>query len=333
MTIEVKCSFGMGSSPDGMRQHMDHRQLRAFLAITDTGSVTRAADLLNLVQPAVSRQLRALEEDLGTTLFERSTHGMVLTDAGRMLEGHARRSMLELERARAEIGGTTTRPHGLVTVGLLPSTAALLSGPLVSAVAQAYPGIRIRIASSYAGTLTRWLETGDVDLALLYGAPRGPGIVARPLIDEGLWIVGPPSARFRRQRPVRLQALQDARMVLPGAPHGIRTLVDHACASAGVRYTLAAETDALAVQRSLVLSGLGLTVLPAVALAEDLAAGLVSAAPLGVPPMRRTIELATSGARVGSAAIRAVADLTARCAQACVGAKHWLDGRWLGAAD
>ena len=116
---------------------MDFKQLRAFLTVADTGNVTRAAELLNLVQPAVSRQLRLLEEDVGAELFERERHGMVLTEPGKALLVYARRAMLELDRARAEIGGAADGIGGLVTVGLLPSTCDLLASPLVSAVADA----------------------------------------------------------------------------------------------------------------------------------------------------------------------------------------------------
>ena len=91
---------------------MDFKQLRAFMTIADTGNVTRAAELLNLVQPAVTRQLRLLEEDVGAELFQRERHGMVLNKAGKALLVYARRAMLELERARAEIGGSTMPSRG-----------------------------------------------------------------------------------------------------------------------------------------------------------------------------------------------------------------------------
>src|SRR4029450_3218090 len=127
------------------------------------------AEVLNLVQPAVSRQLHLLEDDVGTSLFQRERHGMVLTEGGKGLRVCARRAMLELDRARAEIGGAAEGIGGLVTVGLLPSTSDLVASSLVSAVAASYPGIRMRIAMGYAGTLQQWLETGEVDIALLYG--------------------------------------------------------------------------------------------------------------------------------------------------------------------
>src|ERR1017187_7608346 len=117
---------------------MELKQLRAFLTVAETGNVTRAAEVLHRVQPAVSRQIRLLEEDIGSSLFVRERHGMVLTDAGRSLVGYARRAMLELDRARAEIAGANEGIGGLVTLGLLPSTIDMLSSPPISALATNY---------------------------------------------------------------------------------------------------------------------------------------------------------------------------------------------------
>lgn len=314
-----------------MDQGIDLRQLRAFITVAETGNVTRSAEMLNLVQPAVSRQLKLLEQDIGTPLFERERHGMVLTDAGRALLGYARRAMLELQRARAEISGSQDGIGGLASIGLLPSTAEVLSSAFVRAVAERYPGIRIRIATGYAGTLRQWLESGEVDAALLYGAEQSPSLRSRPLIEEALWVVGPPSAKLRRNRPMPLASLAGRPMVLPSTPHGIRALVDHAFATARIELCIAAETNALNVQRSLVLGGHGLTILPAIAVAGDLQARTLSAAPLTAPIITRTIVLALPTQRSTGRHIERAVDLLVACARSAVTDGRWLDGRWLGA--
>ena len=310
---------------------MDFKQLRAFLTVAETGNVTRAAEVLHLVQPAVSRQIMLLEEDIGSPLFERERHGMVLTDAGRALVGYARRAMLELDRARAEIKGATAGIGGLVTLGLLPSTIDTLAGPLVSALATNYPGIRIRIAMGYAGTLLRWLQSGEIDAGLLYGAERSSEIQTRPLIEEPLWVIGPKEAKLRRNKPMSLGQLVGKPLVLPSAPHGIRTLVDHACAVSNVELTVSAETNALSVQRSLVLGGHGLTILPPIAVADDLRTGQLSGAPLAEPAITRTIVLALPTQRPTGPHVRCAVDLLVAGARNAVDAGAWLEGRWLGA--
>jgi len=309
---------------------MDFKQMKAFLTVADTGNVTRAAEVLHLVQPAVSRQLRLLEEDLGTELFDRARHGMVLNEHGKTLLGYARRSMLELDRARAEISGATAKEvGGLVTVGLLPSTSDLLATALVSEVSARFPRIRTRIAMGYAGTLHQWLEAGEIDVALLYGAERLPNIQAQPLLSEDLWVVGPPSAKLRPGKPVPLKSLVGKPLILPSGPHGIRMLVDHACAVAKVELTIAAETNAMSVQKSLVLGGHGLTILPPIACSEELARRLVSAAPLSAPEIKRTIVLALPVNRAIGRHVRATADLLVQCAKEAVVKRRWPQGTWL----
>ena len=309
---------------------MDFKQLRAFLTVAEIGNVTRAAEVLHLVQPAVSRQLKLLEENVGAALFERERHGMVLTDAGRSLVVYARRAMLELDRARAEIAGASKGIGGLVTLGLLPSTIDALASDLVSALAAQYPGIRVRIAMGYAGTLLRWLQSGEIDAALLYGAERSPDIQATPLIKEPLWVIGPPSAKLRRNRPMPLARLAGRPIVLPSAPHGIRTLVDHACAVANLELTISAETNALSVQRRLVLGGHGLTILPPIAVAEDLRSKQLSGTPLAAPAITRTIVLALPTNRPTGQHVRCAIDLLVECAKQAVEAGAWLEGEWLG---
>lgn len=310
---------------------MDFKQLRAFITVAETGNVTRAAEVLHLVQPAVSRQIMLLEQDVGAPLFTRERHGMVLTDAGRALAGHARLAMLELDRARAEIAGSKAGVGGLVTLGLLPSTIDMLSGPLVAAVAASYPGIRLRIAMGYAGTLVGWLRSGEIDAGLLYGAERSPEMRTRPLIEEPLWVIGPRAAKLRRAKPVSLASLIGQPLVLPSTPHGIRALVDHACAVSKVTLSVTAETNALSVQRSLVLGGHGLTILPPIAVADDLRSGQLSGAPLADPAIQRTIVLAEPIDRPTLHHVRCAVDLLVEGARTAVESGSWLEGRWLGA--
>lgn len=310
---------------------MDLKQLRAFLTVAETGNVTRAADMLHLVQPAVSRQIRLLEEDVGTPLFERERHGMALTEAGQALVGYARRALLELDRARMELSGRNAGSvSGLVTLGLLPSTVDLLSSALVSALAAAYPEIRVRIAVGYAGTLMQWLASGEVDAALLYGAERSAEIQTTALIEEALWVIGPPGSGLDARQPVTLAALAGHRMVLPSAPHGIRTLVEHACALAKVTLQISAETNALSVQRSLVLGGHGLTILPPIAVAEDLQAGKLLGAPLA-EGIRRTIVLALPAQRPTARHVRCAIDVLVQQAREAIDAGAWPEGLWVGA--
>jgi len=199
-----------------------------------------------------------------------------------------------------------------------------------SVVAGSYPGIRVRIAMGYAGDLQEWLETGDIDVAVLYGVERETEIQAVPILQEPLWVVGPVSARLRRQRPVFLASLRGKPMILPSGPRGIRTLVDHACGVANIQLTIVAETNAMSIQKSLVLGGHGLTILPPSAFANELVGKRLTAAPLVGPRITRTIVVATPGNRSVGRHVRRTVELLIQCARDAVDRKDWPEASWIG---
>jgi DNA-binding transcriptional LysR family regulator len=272
---------------------MDVKQLKALVTVAEVGSVTRAAELLHLVQPAVTRQIRTLEEELGVPLFQRTRQGMRPTDAGQIMVDRARRALNELERARAEVQPRSGQVTGIVTVGLLESTSDLLAERLVSAVGQAHPGVELRLMTGYSGHLQQWLDAGDLDLTLLYNLDSGPSLNARPLVRERLWAVAPASAGLRADSPVAFAQVAARPLVMPAAGHALRTLIDAAAARSGATMEIAVQTNSLRVQKQLVLAGHGWTVLPGVGIAEDVANGSLSAAPLCEPDVQRSIVLGT----------------------------------------
>ncbi|WP_318217529.1 LysR family transcriptional regulator [Streptomyces sp. SCL15-6] len=272
---------------------MDVKQLKALVTVAEVGSVTRAAELLHLVQPAVTRQIRTLEEELGVPLFQRTRQGMRPTDAGQIMVDRARRALNELERARAEVQPRSGQVTGIVTVGLLESTSDLLAAQLVSAVGRAHPGVELRLMTGYSGHLQQWLDAGDLDLTLLYSLDSGPSLNARPLVRERLWAVAPASAGLRADSPVAFAQVAARPLVMPAAGHALRTLIDAAAARSGATMEIAVQTNSMRVQKQLVLAGHGWTVLPGVGIAEDVANGSLSAAPLCEPHVERSIVLGT----------------------------------------
>ena len=272
---------------------MDIKQLKALVTVAEAGSVTRAAELLHLVQPAVTRQIRTLEQELGVPLFERTRQGMRPTDAGAVMVDRARRALNELERARVEVQPTPGVVTGVVTVGLLDSTSDLLAEPLVSALARSQPGIELRLITAYSGHLQQWLDDGDLDLTLLYNLASTPSLNAQPLVRERLWAVAPPSAGLRAEQPVSVAETAGHPLVMPAAGHALRSLIDSAAARAGVELDVVVQTNSMRVQKQVVLAGHGWTILPGIGIAEDVARGSLSAAPLSAPDVWRSIVLGT----------------------------------------
>jgi DNA-binding transcriptional LysR family regulator len=270
---------------------MDIRQLKALVTVVEVGSVTRAAELLHLVQPAVTRQIRTLEHELGVPLFERTSQGMRPTKAGISLAERARRALTELDRARAEITPTPGLVAGIVTVGLLESAAELLAEPLVCAVTRGHPDIELRLMTAYSGHLQRWLDDGDLDLSLLYNLTSTPSLNVTALVREQLWAVAPPQAGLDPARPVRFAEVAGQPIVMPTPGHGLHTLITSGARQAGVEINAVVQTNSMNLQKQLVRGQQGWTILPAVGIAGDLATGTLSAAPLCEPEIWRSIVL------------------------------------------
>lgn len=302
---------------------MDLKQLRALVTVAEVGSITRAAELLHLVQPAVTRQIRSLEHELGIPLFERTRQGMRPTAAGIALVERARRALTELERARAELQPTSGVVRGIVTVGLLESSADLLAEPLVSAVLRAHPEIELRVLTAYSGHLQQWLDNGDLDLSLLYNLTSTPSLNAKPLVREKLWVVAPPADGLRADKPVPFDEVAAHPLVMPTAGHGLRALIDTACSRADADLCVTVQTNSLALQKHLVLGGHGWTILPGVGIAEDVAQGTLSAAPLRDPEIWRSIVLGRPRAGRIPPAVEVVAAELTRQVRTAVDEERW----------
>ncbi|MFJ5956388.1 LysR family transcriptional regulator [Paenarthrobacter sp. NPDC092416] len=306
---------------------MEMRQLQALLAVADSGSVTRAAELLRIVQPAVTRQIHNLETELGATLFERSRSGMRLTDVGASVAERARRALNELDRAREEARSQGAGLHGIVTVGLLASTSSLLAVPLVERVMESHPGVRLRVVTGYAGHLSRGLESGDIDVAVTYNQPPAAALEVLPLLDEDLWAVAPPSEDSFPVPGVDLHHLLGMNLVMPSAPHGIRSLVESAAARLGQPLQIAVETNDAGVQAQLVEVGIGWTVLPGILAAQEASSGVVLAAPIVNPAIPRRIVLARPPSARSTAAVRMVADMLERTILGKISSGQWPSAR------
>ena len=311
---------------DSTDSTLDLKQLKALVTVVEVGSVTRAAELLHLVQPAVTRHIQALENELGVPMFDRTRHGMRPTAAGVSFADRARRALAELDRARAEVAPAPGAVTGIVSVGLLESTAELLTESLVSAVLRLHPGIELRVLTAYSGHLLQWLDDGDLDVSLLYNLTSTPSLNVRALVREKLWVVAPASAGLRAEVPVPVAQVAGHPFVTPTPGHGLRTLIDRAAAQAQVEIETAVQTNSMSLQKQLVRSGHGWTILPGAGIAADVAAGALSAAPLSEPEVWRSVVLGMPRAgRITPAAEAVARELIQQVRIATV------QGRWLSA--
>ena len=272
---------------------MELRQLRTVLAIAETGSLTKAAELLHVVQPALSRQLKQLEDELGTPLFERNRLGMVLTVPGRRFVDQVRVSLKGLNEARADIGAAKSDLLGTVSIGMLPSLATALAGPLVIALQQQYPNLRVRIATGFSDFLQEGLEGGKLDICLMGDYLQSELLQTSPVYSEPIYVFGKPGSGLSEGAPMTLEAVSRMPMVVPEA-RSLRNVIDRACTILGVNLNLVAESDSTTVILDLVLRGVGYTILPVIPIMTMLAEKRIEGAPIISPTLQRTVIIGTA---------------------------------------
>ncbi len=248
---------------------MDLRRLQFLVRVIDTGSITRAAAVLHIAQPALSQHMRLLEHSAGAKLLIRHKDGVTATEAGMVAYRNAKLLSRQLDRARMEVRTLATVPAGRVTVGMAPhSQGRQLFQPLLREIASQYPEILLHISENFEGLLAEDLRLGRMDMALLYETAPRPGFRSDRISTEPLVLVGqkrlfgPASAGLTGMLP----------MLLPSAAHVLRQLVEAVYSRRRIRPRIVAEVESFETLAAAVAEGLGVTVLPQ-PVAADLAAG------------------------------------------------------------
>lgn len=244
---------------------MDTRRLFSFVRIVDAGSITRAADILHIAQPALSQQMTALESHFGQQLLVRSKQGVEPTDAGRALYRHAQVILRQVDSAQAEVSVVGRELAGGVSVGLAPySTVTAIALPLLTAVRERYPSILLHINENFGGVLSEAMMTGRMDMALLYDAGPIKGVTFERLLTEELMVVAPPGTGLPGEHAsaVSLLDMTEVPLLLPGPMHTIRKVVESAFETAFAQPKIVAEVESVTLMAQAVRSGLGATVLP-----------------------------------------------------------------------
>lgn len=309
---------------------MEFKQLRSFVGVVEAGSLLKASARLHVAQPALGLQIAALEHELGAKLFERSSRGMSLTTAGALFLEHAKVVLADAERARLAVRESLDVPQGEVAIGL-PTTVALIATlPILRACRERLPKVRLKLVEAYSGFVLEWLQSGRLDMALLYGEGPEPGLSKRLLLEDRLALITS-VGDTRLPRRLSLTSLGNWPLVLPGREHGLRRLIDQACASLGVELDIVAEIEALGSVKRATEAGLGSTILPQGAVAEEVAAGRLRTALIDDISMVRRVVLATNVVRPQTLAVRAVQGVVLDVVRQMVQDGVW-PGRWLGEA-
>ncbi|MEK8028106.1 MAG: hypothetical protein RLY78_2609 [Pseudomonadota bacterium] len=303
---------------------MNLRQLEYFVHVAELGSFSKAALVLDIAQPALSRQVRALEVDLRETLLRRNGRGVTLTEAGQRLYAHGQAILQAVREAEADLGASRDEPVGRITVGLPPSLGRQLTLPLIETFARRCPRARLAVVEGLSSHIIEWLTSGRVDLGLLYSPEAQPALQITPLSEEALCLVSPmPAGAGASSGPqpgpgmgVALADLPRYALIAPERGHVIRRLLETQAMLAGITLQVAWEVSSVAAIVDLVAAGHGHAVLHASAVAASGRADQLQVRPVVQPRLPTVLCLAQSATRRGGALQQQTARLLAELARA-----------------
>lgn len=274
---------------------MELRQLRYFVAIVDHGSLSRAARVLHIVQPALTQQVQQLEEELGASLLHRSAQGMQATDAGKIFYQHALAILKQVADAKSAVNQSTDKPSGTVALGIPQSASGALAFPLLTAVRAAYPDIVFQLTEELTGNLTEQLASGRLNLAILFDDGQLGKFNTKPLVEEQMMYITRANSQFAcKRKSINLDKVLQAPLILPSIQHGVRPRIEQVVREQGRQIDNVIDITSIAILKSAILADMGATILPVSPLLAEIERGEMRACPISDVQLSRTVSLCSS---------------------------------------
>jgi DNA-binding transcriptional LysR family regulator len=262
--------------PSGMALNLHH--LRIFTAVADREGFTRAAATLRLSQPAVSKAVRALERQVGTSLLDRGAggvRGVRLTDAGRALHARARELFAVERTAEEELRALRGLEHGALRIGASTTIATYLLPRLLGTFRERHPAVDLRVTTANTRDVARSLLQRRLDVALVEGPVAHPRIDVHPWREDELVVIAPADHPLVKRRRVAVGALAEVRFVSRERGSGTRRVAEAALRAAGITPTWSLTLGSTEAVKQAVAAGLGLAIVSRLAAADQLALGVL----------------------------------------------------------
>jgi len=283
---------------------MELRHLRYFEAVARHSHVTRAAEELHIAQPALSKQVCQLEQELGVALFDRVGRNVRLTEAGEALIPHVKAVLSQIESARAEMAERVGLRRGRARIGTPPSVGTQLLPHAIAAFNKRYPGIELELHESGIQTLLDLLETGLADMAIVTSPVYDPDLTVVPLFSEELVVVVGPEHPLAQCDNVVLSELKEESWVLLPVNYELRESTLDACQQAGFNPRIVLDGGEIDTLIRLVSAGVGIALIPRLAIINSYSqVGILSVVD---QKLERSLALVWRGDRVASPAARAL---------------------------
>ena len=283
---------------------MELRSLHYFVRIAELGSITRASAHLQIAQPALTRHVQRLEEELDAPLFTRANRGVRLTEAGHKLLESAQRILRDVERAGDEIRAHKAHPTGKIILGVTPPLCPVVVPELFARMRRHYPMIELKVVHAGTARLEEFIIAGLVDLALMTMISRSRLITLTRLAEEEMVLVTRPGARPRQT--VSLEELRRTPLILGD---GMRAALEVLLAGRGIALRVDTELDDHETIRLMVQQGVGASILPHSSIHRECARGLVEAHRITDDGIFRTLALGVAANRAASSAREVVAEV------------------------
>lgn len=285
---------------------MELRSLYYFVRIAELGSITRAAAHLQIAQPALTRHIQRLEDELDTALFTRANRGVKLTEAGQKLLDSAQRILRDVERAGDEIRAHKAHPSGKIILGVTPPLCPVVVPELFARMRRHYPLIELKVVHAGTARLEEFIVSGLVDLALMTMISRSRLIALTRLAEEEMVLVTRPGAR--PPSVVSAEELNRTPLILGD---GMRASLEVLLAGRGIALRVDTELDDHETIRLMVQQGVGASILPHSSVYRDCLRGLAQADRVTETGVFRTLALGVAASRGASAARDALAEVVA----------------------
>lgn len=240
---------------------MELKQLKYFMHVAELGSYTRAAEVIDVAQPVLSRQIRQLEIELRQNLLIRHGRGVVLTDAGRTLLEHVNVIMDQIDQAYEDLSLSDGKLSGHITIGLPPTVAKLIAIELVHAFKERLPLANLTIEEGLTVHIEENLGLGRMDIGLLNNPTFSPNIDTRLIVEEELYLIARKGAFPQEQEVIDLKDLADISLIMPTLPNPFRVLVQAQLAEIGLKPKIDWEINSVGTIVKLVNEGVGCAVL------------------------------------------------------------------------
>ncbi|WP_417683912.1 LysR substrate-binding domain-containing protein [Roseibium sp.] len=254
---------------------LDTRQLRYFVQIVESGSLSKASRQLLIAQPALSQQLAKLEDEVGRPLLHRSSKGVTPTENGLALYHHARFMLRQLDQALSIARADTGAIQGMVSVGLPATTVSALGLNLVRKVRERYPSILLNVVEGMSGHIGHLMRLGQLDLAVLFSSDISPELTVEPLLIEELFVLIPEHSDLVPQDRTSITIAEASAipLILPTGSHGLRQRIAAEFENRGLSTNVVAEIDSLSLLMNCVFEGIGATIKPMGAVMQEGARG------------------------------------------------------------